>query len=675
MLHSINEAGLLVSVSDAWLAKLGYVHEEVIGRRSTDFLTPESREHAIRDVLPKFFRTGRCDDVQYQMMKKDGDVIDVLMSGVLADDPSGHGRISLAVLTDITALLEAKRRLAESEARYRSLVEDQSELVSLATPDGELRYVNHAYAAFYGRQPEAMVGKSLLGFVPKEQRPAVAEHLQRLRQCSMSVAHQNQVILPGGEKRWVAWTNRILTDGEGRITFIHSVGRDIQAQVDAERRLQESEARYRFLAEHSTDLILLVGSDGKRLYASPACRRLLGCDSEETVALRLSDVIHPDDAPRILPVLAARPIDTVFTYRLRRKDGSYLWVETTGKTVELASGERQRLIIVRDIEQRMQAEQALKASEARYRLLADNGTDMVFQLDRDLVRRYVSPACREILGHEPEEMIGVKPANSAHPEDAARLGLAFDALLKGGADRLSIVYRIRHKDGRWIWVEAQLRTLRDAATNEPIGIIGALRDISLRKAIEDELADANRRLQALVGQDSLTGLANRRTFDEALAKEYGRAKRDACDVALIMIDVDHFKAFNDLYGHPAGDDCLRRIAKAISRTTRRPTDMAVRYGGEEFAVVLPATDEAGGMTIAQSIRQAVLQLAIEHKGNARGVVTISAGVAVSRPVASTQTHEALLHKADQALYQAKAEGRNAIVLASASDITRAAAAV
>ena len=668
MLHSINEAGLLVSVSDAWLAKLGYVHEEVLGRRSTDFLTPQSRERAIREVLPEFFRIGRCDDIQYQMVKKCGGVIDVLMSAVLANDPAGRGRVSLAVVTDITVLLKAKRLQAESEARYRSLVEDQSELVSLATPDGELRYVNHAYAAYYGRQAEEMVGKSLLSFVPKEERPAIAEHLQRVCESPLSIAHQNQVVLPGGEKRWLAWTNRALTDGEGRITVIHSVGRDIQAQVEAEKRLQESEARYRFLAEHSSDLILLVDADGKRLYASPACRKLLGYEPEEIVALQLPDAIHPDDAPRVLPVLATRPADTVFTYRMRRKDGSYVWVETTGKSVELASGERQRLIIVRDIEQRVEAEQRLKASEARYRLLADNGTDMVFQLDRDLVRRYVSPACREILGFEPEEMIGSEPVATAHPEDAPRVALAFDSLMKGGVDRMSIVNRRRHKDGRWIWIEAQLRTLRDAETHEPIGIIGALRDISLRKAIEDELAEANRRLQALAGQDSLTGLANRRTFDETLAKERRRAKRDACALGLIMIDVDHFKAFNDLYGHPSGDECLRLIADAISRSFRRPGDLAARYGGEEFAVVLPNTDDEGALEMAHHVLQAVLDLRIGHKGNSQGVVTISAGVAVARSNASDETFDDLLRAADRALYLAKGGGRNAVIFSSANPV-------
>ncbi len=666
MLHSINETGRLISVSDAWLAKLGYSREEVLGRPSFEFLTPESRDYAIKVIIPEFFRTGRCENVQYQMVKKGGGVVDVLISAVLTDDPSG--RISLAVVTDITALLEAKRLMREGEARYRSLVEDQSELVALSTPDGVLTYVNHAYTAFYGRQPEEMVGRNLFDFVPEEERAALSEHFQRVCATRESIEDENQVILPSGEQRWFAWTNRALRDAEGRITAIHSVGRDIQQRVVAERRLQASEARYRFLAENSTDMILLVDPDGRRLYASPACRKLLGYEPEETIAMRLNEAIHPDDAPRVLPILAASPGDTTLTYRLRRKDGNYVWVETTGKTVEIADNKRQRLIIVRDVEQRIAAEQRLVASEARYRLLADNSTDMVSQLDHDLVQRYVSPACREILGFEPEELVGVKPADMAHPEDAPRVALAFDCLLRGEAETLSIINRTRHRDGRWIWVEARLRALNDAATGKPKGVIGAIRDISTRKVIEDELAEANRLLRALAGQDALTGLANRRAFDEALTTAHSSACQDNYSLAMIMIDVDRFKAFNDLYGHPAGDNCLKLIAKAISEAVRRQADVAARYGGEEFGIVLPRTDEACAVAIAVRIQQAVLRLKLEHKGDERGIVTISAGAAATRPATSGEAPEALVHEADRALYLAKKGGRNTVVLASAPDV-------
>ena len=667
MMHSIDEKGRLIAVSDAWLVKLGYSRGEVLGRLSSEFLTPESRERAIKEIVPEFFRVGHCENVQYRMVKKDGGVIDVLFSGVLADAPSGMGRESLAVITDITALVEARRLLAMSEARYRGLVEDQSEMVSLSSPEGQISFVNAAYASRHGQRPEAMVGRNLFEFVPIEERAALAQHMARVRATQASLESENQLVLPGGERRWFGWTNRALCDNEGRITGIHSVGRDIHDRVLAERRLQESEARYRFLAENSNDLILLVAEDGSRLYASPASRKLLGYEPEEAIEIRLQDAIHPDDARRVLDILATRPTDSTLSYRMRHKDGHYVWVETTGKTVELANHRRQRLIIVRDIEQRIEAEQRVKASEARYRLLADNSSDMVFQLDRSFVRRYVSPACREIIGYEPEDLVGVKPTDMTHPEDAARVALAFDSLMRGITERLSVVNRVAHKDGRWIWVEAQARALKDAQTGETIGIIGALRDVSLRKAIEDELAEANSRLKVLAGQDALTGLANRRMFDEALASAFRRALRDSVGVALIMIDVDRFKNFNDCYGHPAGDACLKSIADAIAASVRQLTDVAARYGGEEFAVVLLDADEIDASTVANRIQQAVLRLQIVHKGSEKGIVTVSAGVAAACAATPSKSQDTLVRRADTALYTAKKQGRNLVAVASASN--------
>jgi diguanylate cyclase (GGDEF)-like protein/PAS domain S-box-containing protein len=436
----------------------------------------------------------------------------------------------------------------------------------------------------------------------------------------------------------------------------------------AQANLAASERQLRLLAENSTDMILLVREDGKRLYASPACRALLGFEPEEMLQISSNDAIHPDDRHFLADRQSWSGNEAAtWTLRLRRKDGGYLWVESVSRAIAVEAGEPlRRVVVVRDIETRLAAERRLKDSETRYRLLAEYSTDMVFQLDGDLVRRYVSPACREILGYEPEQLVGAQPLAMVHPDDVERLGAICQFVIRGVTQRATIVYRIRHRDGRWIWVEAQLRTLNDPESGAPSGmLIGALRDISQRKAAEDQLEEVNRRLEALAGQDGLTGLANRRTFDDALAREHRRAGRDRTRLAMIMIDVDRFKAFNDRYGHPAGDDALRRVSRAIESTLRRPGDVAARYGGEEFAVLLPGADESAGAIIADRIRRAVLDLAIEHDESPAGVVTISAGVASVAPGAFDSSLAALVADADRALYRAKANGRNAIVYASA----------
>ncbi|MCU1761626.1 sensor domain-containing diguanylate cyclase [Pseudomonas sp. 14P_8.1_Bac3] len=179
----------------------------------------------------------------------------------------------------------------------------------------------------------------------------------------------------------------------------------------------------------------------------------------------------------------------------------------------------------------------------------------------------------------------------------------------------------------------------------------------------DELIEVNHSLKLLALEDALTGLSNRRQFDLFIHSEMGRARRSQSGLALLMLDVDHFKLFNDQYGHVAGDECLRKISAIITENIKRPGDLAARYGGEEFAVVLPGTDYVGAFLVAEKIRRAVQQAGIHHAEGADGVVTVSLGVAAYDPASQAQADD-LIGAADKALYVAKASGRNMSVIAN-----------
>lgn len=174
-----------------------------------------------------------------------------------------------------------------------------------------------------------------------------------------------------------------------------------------------------------------------------------------------------------------------------------------------------------------------------------------------------------------------------------------------------------------------------------------------------KLDAANRELTQLSSMDGLTGVVNRRMFDEALAREWQRSAREGAQLAVAMCDVDFFKKFNDSHGHQAGDDCLKQVAAAMTGVAGRGGDLLARYGGEEFAVILPDTDLEGAVFVTESMRCGVAELRIPHADSPHGEVTISAGVAACIADADN-TPEALLHAADQALYQAKQTGRNRV---------------
>ncbi len=178
---------------------------------------------------------------------------------------------------------------------------------------------------------------------------------------------------------------------------------------------------------------------------------------------------------------------------------------------------------------------------------------------------------------------------------------------------------------------------------------------------EEHLQERNQELTVLATRDGLTGLANRRHFEDSLHLELKRARRTGAALSLVLLDVDFFKKYNDRYGHVAGDDCLRQVAAALHGSLARPTDLAARYGGEEFAIVLPATGQVGARYVAERLRLAIMDLGILHADNPSGVATISAGACTFHPSPAEELDaEAFLMQADALLYRAKANGRNRV---------------
>lgn len=220
------------------------------------------------------------------------------------------------------------------------------------------------------------------------------------------------------------------------------------------------------------------------------------------------------------------------------------------------------------------------------------------------------------------------------------------SLAKVGEEEIELI------DGRWLH-------LRTRPTADGSGLV-VVSDVTRIKQAERALQSMTDQLKLLATTDGLTGLTNRRAFDDALERELARSRRTGEPLSVLLADVDRFKAYNDIYGHPAGDEVLRQVGSCLRGAVKRPTDVAARYGGEEFVAILPNTDEDGVFFIADAFREALFSLGIAHKGGDKGVVTASVGLATftARDVGLNAIE--LVRRADEALYIAKDAGRDRV---------------
>jgi diguanylate cyclase (GGDEF)-like protein/PAS domain S-box-containing protein len=292
---------------------------------------------------------------------------------------------------------------------------------------------------------------------------------------------------------------------------------------------------------------------------------------------------------------------------------------------------------------------AREASEqgARFRQLADTTTDTIVRGDLEGTRLYISPSVRDLLGYEPEELIGRKAVDVTHPADLPAFRALMQKVRDGQLEVGVIEVRQRHKTGAWIWMEASVRLTVDPLTGAPDGYVSTVRATSHRKELEQKL-------EYLASYDDLTGLPNRTLFGQRLREMMEQAGRTGRGFVLLYMDLDRFKLVNDGFGHPAGDVVLRETAQRF-RTILREDDLVARLGGDEFAAILEA-DRSEAAHLSERLIAAIGRPIRLDPDDTEISIGLSIGIACAPKNGST--HEEVLSCADQALYRAKAKGRN-----------------
>jgi diguanylate cyclase (GGDEF)-like protein/PAS domain S-box-containing protein len=296
-----------------------------------------------------------------------------------------------------------------------------------------------------------------------------------------------------------------------------------------------------------------------------------------------------------------------------------------------------------------------------YKTLLESTRAIPWKIDwATMAFAYIGPQIESLLGWEPSSWASVQDwIDRMHPEERAWAVDFCVAQSKAGIDH-EADYRALCKNGEYVWIRDVVHVVRNPDGSVD-SLVGFMFDISERKRTEEKLLGLQKELEELSYKDGLTGVANRRRFDALMEIEWSNARRNKQPLSLVMLDIDYFKQYNDHYGHLEGDQCLKLVARILGKAATRARDFVARYGGDEFVLVLPETDESAARKIAERCRELFAKDQIPHeRSGIDSVLTVSLGVSTTIPA-----HDAelllLIEAADKQLYQAKQQGRNRVV--------------
>lgn len=386
------------------------------------------------------------------------------------------------------------------------------------------------------------------------------------------------------------------------------------------------------------------------MWLSDEAHRILAFDpSDAPITLeRFTNAVHPDDRTSVECLLrSGDAVPSVVEHRIVRRSGELRHVRSSGAMRPTSTAAARVVGVTVDITEERNLRRALADSEERYRLLVENAYDVIWTMELDGSISYVSPAVERVRGFSPEEACLQSIDEISPPDSAARVKEYFDRLfaaIAGGAEPPTYRGELEYfrKDGSIMVGDLQVIPQLDA-DGHPVCILGVTRDISAQRRYESELT-------RIAVTDALTGAWNRRHGRDLLDAEVEEFGRYGTPVSLLVLDVDHFKKINDRHGHQVGDDVLIELCRRLNAHLR-PSDALVRWGGEEFLVVARHSSLDAGVALADKLVELVARTAFGTSLS----VTISVGVAELR---RGDDLDGWLHRADEALYRAKAAGRN-----------------
>jgi diguanylate cyclase (GGDEF)-like protein/PAS domain S-box-containing protein len=656
--------GTFLKVNSSYSKIIEYPTSELEQIKFQDITHPDDLKMNLNNLNRMFNEESPYCEMEKRYIKKNGSPVWVLLNVSLVKDETNKPLYYISQIQDISEQKALKEELKKSEDRYKSLIKYNPDAVLGLDLEGHFTVVNESCTKITDYSTEELLGMSFHSLLAEDNLEKALCSFQNALNGSKETVDLNIVKKNGNRTTVNVIAVPIVIDGT--IKGIYAIAKDVTEQKRTEKELLKSEERYRALVESSPNAIV-VHQEGKIVYINPRFMSLLKASNPDCLlGQHIIHFVHPE-----YHEVVKERINTleknISVGALEEKyvcfDGSIVDVEVIATPIEYL-GKPAFQVIIHDISQRKEMESELnksqdelKASEERFRLLAEYSSDMITMQNIKGTYLYASPACKEILQYDEDELLGQDAYRFVHPDDIEIVRMGQQSALNSGYSVFS--YRIRRKDGEYVWLESAVKFMNEILSGKQ-KLIVVSRNISERILVEQKLQEANELLQHLSTIDGLTGISNRRTFDDRLEMEWNRGLRNSAPLSLLMLDIDYFKAYNDTYGHQGGDGCLKQIASVIQETLGRSTDLLCRYGGEEFCVILPETDDAGADIVGEKIRMAIEALKIPHSGSKiNRWVTISVGAATMVPSVYT-SYMNLVSNADKAVYKAKFDGRNCV---------------
>ncbi|MGG7621435.1 PAS domain S-box protein [Bacillus coreaensis] len=546
----------------------------------------------------------------------------------------------ITVVRDISERKRNEIELKTLKDRYHSLFEYNFNGVYSVNKQGYINSINPSLEKITGYTIDELIGKQITpfivpGFVKKTRGFFHKASNGDAQKFECAIYHKNGHIV------YLMVMNVPIYVAD-QIVGVYGIVIDETESKKAELAIKESEERYRKLVEFSPAGIV-VHREGKILYANRSALNVM-----KEIDLKDQSIfsyIHPDyhevSKKRISNEKVGSEIPNI-EIQLVRRDGEIIYADVGGMAI-IYDGSSAFMTLFKDVSQRKYMEQVLIESEEKYRLIADNMTDLVSIVDIHGIMKYLSPSHQMVLGHSPEVYEGQSAFSYIHPEEIEELQHQFMDILKNKETK-TVEFRHLHVSGEWIWVEAKATpVMDDEGTVLHVQIVA--REITERKLLEGKL-------RFMAFHDILTELPNRRMFKAKLEEILEEANRYDRKFAVLYMDMDKFKHINDTYGHDIGDELLKQFSKKVKDCLRK-SDMLARIGGDEFCALLKINQEKDVLLTAQRILDS-----IQAKWKIREYeffTTSSIGIAVYEHGFGV---DELIKNADLALYQAKEKGRN-----------------